>query len=186
MFLIITSSPNADGLTAACGKAAYEGVTSAGGDAEVIDLCAAELSSCRICGNGWGQCRKTGKCVISDILGELQDKIRVCEGAMLVTPVYWGLPSERMKYFLDRFRRCENNNPSGNAAAGKQIDLIAAAGGSGNGTVTCLTEMEQWCRHVGAIPKDRIGVTRFGREASLALVRDAGARLVKGGYFKQG
>jgi multimeric flavodoxin WrbA len=102
---------------------------------------------------------------------------------MLITPVYWGQPSERMKYFLDRFRRCEAFNQSGSAAKGKQIDLVAAAGGSGNGTVSCLTEMETWCRHVGAIPQERIGITRFNRTPMLETITDAAARLVKGEYF---
>ena len=138
MYIIITSSPNTDGLTAACGNAAYEGIQSAGGKAELIDISAAKLEPCRICGNGWGTCRNSAKCVIDDILPELQVKIRDAEGIILVTPVYFGQPSERMKFFFDRFRRCEAFNEKGSAASGKQIDLIAAAGGSGNGTATCL------------------------------------------------
>jgi hypothetical protein len=89
-----------------------------------------------------------------------------------------------MKYFLDRFRRCEAFHRGGSAAGGKQIDLIAAAGGSGNGTVTALAEMENWCRHVGATARERIGVTRFNREPMLAMIRDAGVRFVTGNYFK--
>lgn len=185
MYIIITSSPNADGLTAACGKAAFDGVTDAGGEAEIIDISAAKLESCRICGDGWGTCRNSSKCVISDILPDIQTKIRSAEGVFLVTPVYFGQPSERIKFFLDRFRRCEAFNNADGAASGKQIDLIAAAGGSGNGTATCLAEMEQWCRHVGAIPQERIGVTRFNRNAVLEVIRDAGARMVKGEYFKR-
>ena len=184
MYLIITASPNTDGLTAACGKAAYEGISSAGGEAEIIDISAKKLEPCRICGNGWGSCRSSAKCVIDDILPELQTKIRDSQGVILVTPVYWWLPSERMKYFLDRFRRCEAFNNNGSAATGKQFDLIAAAGGTGNGTAGCLADMVQWCRHVKAIPKDRIGVTRFNRDAMLPVIADAAARLVKGEYYK--
>jgi multimeric flavodoxin WrbA len=185
MYLIITSSPNADGLTAACGKAAYDGVTGAGGAAELIDISAAKLEPCRVCGDGWGTCRDTAKCVINDILPDLQAKFRESEGVVLVTPVYFAQPGERMRFFADRFRRCEAFNQSGSAAKGKQIDLIAAAGGSGNGTATCLAEMEQWCRHVGATPQERIGVTRFNREPMLKAIQDAAARLVSGDYFKR-
>ena len=184
MHIIITASPNTDGLTAACGKAASAGIVSAGGKAEIIDISAAKLEPCRICANGWGSCREQSKCVIDDILQELRAKIRESEGIILVTPVYFGQPAERMKYFLDRFRRCEAfNRKDGSAANKKQIDLIATAGGSGNGTSTCLAEMETWCRHVGAIPKDRIGVTRFNREFALKNISDAAARLVNGNYF---
>ena len=185
MYTIITSSPNTDGLTAACGKAAFEGITGAGGKAEIIDISAAKLEPCRICGDGWGQCRDSSKCVIEDILPELQAKIQESEGIFLVTPVYFGQPCERMKYFLDRFRRCEAFGKNDGAASGKQIDMVAAAGGSGNGTATCLAEMEQWCRHVSAIPQERIGITRFNREAVLPVIKDAAARLVKGEFFKR-
>jgi multimeric flavodoxin WrbA len=185
MFIIITASPNPDGLTAAAGQAAASGISEAGGLSEVIDISAARLAPCRICGNGWGTCRSRSKCVIDDILGELQPKVRQCEGLILVTPVYFGQPSERMRYFLDRFRRSEAFNPDGSAAAGKQVDLIAAAGGSGNGTASCLTEMEAWCRSVQAIARERIGVTRFNRTAILPAISDATARLVRGEYHSR-
>jgi len=185
MYVIITASPNKDGLTAACRQAAFDGINNAGGTAELFDINGSEkLSPCLTCGNGWGDCLSSSKCVIDDKLATIQSMIRESDGVILITPVYWGQPSEHMKYFLDRFRRCEGFNKAGSAAKGKQIDLIAAAGGSGNGTATCLAEMEMWCRHVGAIPKDRIGVTKFNREPILKTINDMAARLVKGDYFK--
>ena len=184
MYLIITASPNTNGLTAACGKSAVKGITAAGGEAELIDISAEKLEPCLICDNGWGNCRNSSKCVIEDKFAEIQVKVRNSKGVILITPVYWEQPSERMKCFLDRFRRCEAFNKGGSAAKEKQVDLIAAAGGSGNGTARCLAEMEMWCRHVGAIPKDRIGVTRFNREPMLKAITDMASRLVKGEYFK--
>jgi len=184
MYLIITASPNADGLTAACGKAAVNGITNAGGTPELIDISAEKLEACRICDNGWGSCRSSATCVINDKFAEIQMKIRNADGVILITPVYWGQPSERMKYFLDRFRRCEAFSKEGSAAKGKQIDLIAAAGGSGNGTATCLAEMEMWCRHVGAVPKDRLGITNFNREPMLQTITATASRIVTGDYFK--
>jgi multimeric flavodoxin WrbA len=182
--IIITASPNTNGLTAACGKAAFDGIVGTDSTAEIIDISAAKLEACRICGDGWGSCINTAKCVIDDVLPDIQRKIRESDGVILVTPVYFGQPSERMKYFLDRFRRCEAFNKGGSAAKGKQTDLIAAAGGSGNGTVSCLAEMENWCRHVGATPKDRIGISRFTRYATLEVIRNSAARLATGEYFK--
>ena len=176
MVIIITASPNTDGLTAACGQAALEGVIVAGHEAEIIDISAMKLEPCRVCSDGWGTCRTQSQCVCRDCLAEIRGKIRSCDGMIMVTPVYFGQPSERMKFFMDRFRRCEAFNPSGSAAAGKRADLIAAAGGSGNGTATCLCEMEMWCRHVGAIPAERVCVTRFNRQEALNLIRNAGGQ----------
>lgn len=185
MHIIITSSPNKDGLTAACGKAAYDGITGAGGHAEIIDISELKLQPCRICANGWGQCRGTATCIIKDSLEEIQKKIRDSEGLFLITPVYFGQPSERMKYFCDRYRRCEAFREGGSWIKDKQVNLVAAAGGSGNGTATALVELESWCRHVQAIPQERIGITRFKRNPELSVIEDAGARLVKGEYFKR-
>jgi len=184
MYLIITASPNKDGLTAACGKSAYNGIEAAGGTAEIIDISEMKLRPCEICGNGWGTCRSAGKCVIDDNLASIQEKIRDCEGLFLVTPVYFGQPSERMKYFCDRYRRCEAFREGGSWAKDKQINLVAAAGGSGNGTPTALVEMENWCRSIRAIPQERIGITRFNRSTVLSVIEDAGKRLVKGDFFK--
>jgi multimeric flavodoxin WrbA len=194
MYIIITASPNTDGLTAACGKAAYDGITSAGGEAEIIDICAEGLKPCLVCGNselvfgnvdkGWGSCFGTAVCVIKDIMADLQVKIRAAKGFILVTPVYFGQPGEPMQYFMDRFRRLEVfNEEKGSAAKNKPVDIIAAAGGSGNGTVPCLTEMEAWCRHVGALMKNRIGITRYNREAMLQEITAAAARMVTGDFF---
>jgi hypothetical protein len=90
-----------------------------------------------------------------------------------------------MRYFLDRFRRCEAFKQKDGAAYGKVFDLIGAAGGSGNGTAQCIAEMEQWCRHVSAVPTDRVGITRFTREPMLQAIKEAGKRKVTGDYFKR-
>jgi multimeric flavodoxin WrbA len=100
MFLIITASPNTDGLTAACGKAAFDGITVAGGQAEIIDISASGFKPCLNCNtdDGWRPCKFSAKCVINDELASLKDKIRDIQGLVLVTPVFFGQPSERMNY----------------------------------------------------------------------------------------
>jgi len=193
VYIIITASPNKDGLTAACGNAAYDGIKAAGGEAEVIDICAKKIEPCVLCGNsklifgipdkGWGSCFGTAVCSIKDIMAELQEKIRASEGLILISPVYFEQPSESMQYFMDRFRRLEVFNEKGSAVKNKAVDMIAAAGGSGNGTVPCLTEMELWCRQVGALPKDRIGITRYNRENMLKEIESSATRMAKGEYF---
>lgn len=170
MYVVITASPNKGGLTAAAGSMALEGIAAAGGEARLIDLCEMKLSACMVCGNGWGICREQHSCVIEDGLSELQDTLSQCEGVFMITPVYWGQPSERMKAFMDRLRRCEALKGDEGALAGKTINMAAAAGGSGNGTVTCLMEMENWSRHLRAIPKERMGINRFNKDEMLAAV----------------
>ena len=71
MYLIISASPNSDGLTAACARAALAGVREAGATARHLDLCTMTLERCRQCGNGWGRCLKEHVCVIEDDLHTL-------------------------------------------------------------------------------------------------------------------
>ena len=194
MYTIITASPNKNGLTEACGKAAFEGIIKEGGKAEIIDIFERGLKPCRLCGTselvfdivdkGWGSCFGNAKCVINDVMAEIQEKIRSGKGFILVTPVYFGQPSEPMKYFLDRFRRLEVfNEKNGSAAKNKVVDMIAAAGGSGNGTATCLAEMDTWCRQVSSLPKDRIGITKYNRDIMLQVITDSAARMVTDNFF---
>jgi multimeric flavodoxin WrbA len=180
MYIIITASPNKDGLTAACGESARAGIEGAGGIAELFDISALKLEPCRICKDGWGTCYGAGNCVIDDCFAEIQAKIKESKGVFIITPVYWWQPSERMKYFCDRLRRCESFREGGSWAEGKRFNLIAAAGGSGNGTATCLAELEMWCRHIKAIPHERIGITRYNREEMLKVLENSGAQMVKG------
>lgn len=170
MYFVITASPNGDGLTAAIGAAAMEGVRKSGGTATHFDLCTEKISACQVCGNGWGICRETATCIIQDNLKKLQDTLKDADGIILVTPVYWGQPSERMKYFLDRMRRCNALQKENSIFHKVPISIIAAAGGSGNGTLSCLSEMELWCTHVGAIPKARMSITQFTRNAMIPAV----------------
>jgi NAD(P)H-dependent FMN reductase len=66
--------------------------------------------------------------------------------------------AEALKGFFDRLRRCDFGQQG--VLAGKQILLIASAGGSGNGLLTCLEQMDRFCRHTGAVIFDYIGINR--------------------------
>ena len=52
--IILTSSPNEDGLTAACGEEAKAGAESGDAIASIINLNSLNISSCHACGKGWG------------------------------------------------------------------------------------------------------------------------------------
>ena len=54
-----------------------------------------------------------------------------------------------------------------------------AAGGSGNGTITCLLSMERWLQHVNARVFDLIPVKRWTREHKLAAIREAARAMVQ-------
>jgi multimeric flavodoxin WrbA len=173
--LVVTSSPNEDGLTAACGEAARQGVVDAHSRARVVNLNSFRIDRCGVCATGWGTCRTQHQCCIEDDFADLHGMFGEAEGYVLVTPVYFGEPSETWKALFDRLRRCEATKPetSPSLLAGKPAIAIAAAGGSGNGTVHCLGEMERTLRHLGAAPADLIPVTQRTREYQLETIHDA-------------
>ena len=96
---------------------------------------------------------------------------------VLVTPVYWGEMSESAKAFTDRLRRCEGNRGEESRLAGHPMVMVAAAGGTGNGMITCLASMERWMDHVKARKFDLIPVNRWTRGYKLETIRAAGEAL---------
>ncbi len=179
--LIITSTPNKEGLTAACGEAARQGVVDGGSRARLVNLNEFKILRCAICEDGWGPCLKEHYCRLEDDFAELQKMFDEAEGLVWVTPVYFGEPSEAMKAFFDRLRRCEATKAGGakSVVEGKPIVCIAAAGGSGNGAIHCLAEMERLARQLRGAPFDFIPVTQKTREYQTETIHDALAAMCK-------
>ena len=179
--LIVTSTPNKEGLTAACGEAARQGVVDGGSRARPINLNEYEVLRCAVCEDGWGPCRTKHECRLEDDFAELQKMFGEAEGFVWVTPVYFGEPSEPMKAFFDRLRRCEATKAGGakSVVDGKPAVCVAAAGGSGNGAVHCLAEMERLTRQLRGAPFDFIAVTQKTREYQTETIHDAVAAMCR-------
>jgi len=173
--LVVTSSPNADGLTHACGEAARQGVVDGRSPARVINLSDFQIERCSVCSEGWGPCRTEHRCRLNDRFSSLQDMFRQAEGCAIVTPVYFGEMSETAKCFFDRLRRCEATKagPDQSVLSGKPAVCIAAAGGSGRGAVHCLLGMERLMTQLQATPFDFIAITQRTREYQLETIHDA-------------
>jgi multimeric flavodoxin WrbA len=177
--LVIESSPNKDGLTSACARAAVEGIVSGGSTAEDVRLKDLHVGACNQCGNGWGGCRPNHQCDgLLDDFQALHQKAGGADALVLVTPVYWGDLSESMKNLTDRMRRCEATLGEQSHLLGKPVLLIAAAGGGGGGMLTCLSSMERWVQHVRALPYDMIGIKRITRAHKLDTIRAAAGAMV--------
>jgi multimeric flavodoxin WrbA len=181
--LIIMSTPNASGLTAACAESARQGVVDSRSRARVVNLNELAIARCAVCGDGWGTCRSKHECQVKDDFQDLHRTLREAEGYVFVTPVYFGEPSEPYKAFFDRVRRCEATRDTSagerGALTGKPAVCIAAAGGSGHGAVRCLEAMERTLRRLGADVLDLIPVTQRTREYQLETIHDAQAILTE-------
>ena len=174
--MVVWASPNVDGLTAAAKDRIVEGITRAGGTAESLHLCRQKLQSCQACGNGWGPCRQEGRCVLEDDFAEIYDRLIAAQGIVFVTPVYWHDVAERLKCLLDRLRRCETGR---GRLAGKPCLLVACAGGTGNGAISCLHNMEQPVGHMKMQCVDRLPVIRFNEAYMLPALVGAGEAFAK-------
>lgn len=170
--LLLWSSPNRDGLTAAAKEALLTGISRAGTAYEEVQLNQCAVLACRACGDGWGNCHARGECVQHDDFSQLYLAMQKAEGIVLVTPVYWHDLSENLKCLLDRVRRCETGH--NHFLRGKPCLLTACAGGSGRGAVECLRRMEETTSHLGMTALERLPVTRFNRSYMLTALCGAG------------
>jgi multimeric flavodoxin WrbA len=177
--MIIHTSPNHDGLTAACATAAAEGARDAGAEVDVIRLNDLDVGMCQACDNGWGTCRTEHACQVEDGFQALHARICAADALVLVTPVYWGEMSESAKALTDRLRRCEATRGEGSCLAGKYVLAVAAAGGSGGGMITCLASMERWINHTRARIWDLLPVNRWSRAYKLVAIREAARAMVE-------
>ncbi|NLT39999.1 MAG: flavodoxin family protein [Clostridiales bacterium] len=178
--IIVSGSPKSEGLSCSCVEAARTGVLEAGAECEVIKLHNYKLSRCAVCDDGWGICQKEHKCAFGiDGFSAIQDKLSGAEALVLVSPVYWGDITEDMKAFFDRYRRCEATLAEKGGIAGKSVLIIAAPGGSGNGLISCLEQMDRLCSHLRAKVFDFVGVNRRNREYKLEAITRAAFAMVK-------
>lgn len=172
--MILTSSPNLDGLTAACAKAARIGAEETGANVVMVDLNRQKIGHCQACANGWGPCRTEHECQVQDDFQNLHGSMTNIDAFILISPVYFGEMSESAKTFTDRLRRCEALKKGKTLFEGKPVIAVAAAGGSGNGITSCLTSMERFFTHVKAEKFDLIGVTQKNKAYMLDAIQKAG------------
>jgi len=180
--LILFSSPNHDGLTAACARAAEEGALAGGASSELICLNDLQIEACHACERGWGTCLEQHECQVIDDFQALHQRVCAADGLILVTPVYWGEMSESAKAFTDRLRRCEATRGGESCLKDKPVMAVAAAGGSGGGMITCLASMERFFQHIRARVWDLIPVNRWSREYKLTAIRLAAQAMVIGDW----
>ena len=168
---LIWSSPNKDGLTASAKESMISGLTSDDIEITEIHLNEKKIEHCRACGNGWGTCNKTGNCVIKDDFSDIYDILIEADGIIFVSAVYWSDMTECFKAFFDRLRRCDATK--NHLLADKRCIIVACAGGTGRGTLECMTQFERGLTHMGMRVYDRIPVVRFNKDYMLPALKGA-------------
>jgi NAD(P)H-dependent FMN reductase len=183
--LILSGSRNREGQTARAINAICKGISSAKGKSEVIFLTEQKLERCRQCDpDGWGICRKEGRCIIEDDFASIVKKVKAADILVFANPVYFGDLSESMRAFTDRFRRTRFMRPGSGppglfppAGATPAIGLCYA-GGSGNGTVSCAASLERVLQTCGFDVVDMIPIRRQNIEVKLPMLELTGKWLI--------
>lgn len=185
--LILSGSRDHEGQTARAINAVGKGITDAGGSSETIFLTESKLERCRQCEqDGWGLCRKEGRCVIEDDFSSLVEKIEAADFVVFATPVYFGDLSESLRGFLDRLRRIRHlkmiraGRRPGSFPEEEDIPAIGLcyAGGSGMGTISCCANLEGILQTCGFDVVDMIPARRQNLEAKLPMLELTGKWLV--------
>lgn len=176
---ILSGNPKKDGLCQSVINSAREGAMEGNAEVDEIRLCEYKLLRCQVCGNGWGPCRDQNICTFgNDGFDDILARIKACDALVLATPVYWGETSELLKCFLDRLRRCEFSGED--LLRNKQALMIASAGGSGNGVLTCLEQMDRFCRQSGMVIFDYMVINRWNNDYKKQAVWSAAKAMAEG------
>ncbi|HEX7467778.1 MAG TPA: flavodoxin family protein [Methanobacterium sp.] len=188
--MVITSSPNNEGLTESCGAAAKKGIEKGKCEAIMVRLNDLNILKCKACDQGWGICLESDKCILEDDFEKVHEAMGEVDGFVVVTPVYFHDMSESAKTFFDRLRRCEANikfnREKINKIEKKPVICVAAAGGMGTGTVPCLTSMERLFFHLNKLDYsnltkfDYFGVTQRNKEYMLNAIEASAYKTVQG------
>jgi multimeric flavodoxin WrbA len=183
-YLIVSGNPKSNGLCHAMMEAVHRGAEDGGAAVDILTV--EKLERCHVCGDGWGTCREKHCCAFGkDGFDAAQETVKKADQLCIITPVYCGEMAEGLKCFFDRLRRCEFGQAG--ALSGKQMLLVASPGGTGNGMLSCLEQMDRFCRHTGAVIFDYIGINRWNNDykkdavyaaaKAMALGRKAGETL---------
>ncbi|MDR1689912.1 MAG: flavodoxin family protein [Clostridiales bacterium] len=177
-FLIISGNPKKDGLCASVMEEVKKGAESSG--AQVTAITAEGSERCRCCGNGWGTCREENYCSFgeNDNFNVFHQSVKEADAFCIITPVYWGEMAEGLKCHLDKLRRCEFGQNG--ALSGKPVLLVASPGGTGNGMLSCLEQMDRFCRHTGTVIFDYIGINRWNNDYKKTAAYMAAKALTSG------
>ena len=96
--LIINGSPKDNGNTARALAEAEAIFAAEGIEIENIHVGKEMIRGCMAC----QACKKTGKCVIDDLVNEVAPKIEECDGILIGSPVHFAAPTATLTAFLDR------------------------------------------------------------------------------------
>jgi multimeric flavodoxin WrbA len=173
--LMISGSRNPEGQTARAADAVLEGAGSRGWQTERVFLPERSVERCRQCeDNGWGLCRKEGRCCIDDDFASIVKQAQEADAVAFATPVYFSDLSESIRAFLDRLRRTCTHEDGPAGIRDKPAVGVCVAGGGGGGAPSCCVSLEKVLSRCGFDLVDMIAVRRQNLEAKIPTLKRVG------------
>lgn len=184
--LVLSGSKNHQGRTAQAINALQKGFAKAGNTTECLFLPDLKLECCRQCENdGWGICRREGKCIIEDDFPSVVEKIEASDIVVFATPVYFGDLSESTRGFLDRLRRIRfrRTTPSAQSTPGTPgipgtrgtpAVGLCLSGGGGSGAPNCSLNLDRILQTCGFDVVDMVLARRQNLDLKLRILELTG------------
>ena len=96
--LLVNGSSRKNGCTAAALAEVEKSLHEEGIETETVFIGNQPLSDCIACGT----CREKGECVFDDVVSQIVEKAKTCDGFVFGSPVYYAHPSARLLAVMDR------------------------------------------------------------------------------------
>jgi multimeric flavodoxin WrbA len=108
-FLVINSSPRADGNCSFLSSAAVDALDVSGVETLRLDLARMKIAAC----SGCGLCveKKARYCVFKDDMADVYKAVLEAKALLFVSPIYWFTYSAQLKTAIDRFYGLWNWEP---------------------------------------------------------------------------
>jgi len=172
--MMISGSRNTAGRTAQCAQAIARGLAEAGAASELVFLPVMKIERCRQCeADGWGICRREGRCVINDDFAGLLEKMKAADAVVFANPVYFRDLSDSMRSFLDRVRRLKFMQPD-RPMEGKPAVGVCLAGGSGNFAPSAGYILDTVLQMCGFDVVDMVNVRRQNLDIKIPMLEATG------------
>ena len=98
--ILLSGSPRADGNTKQALEIVAGELQAENIETEIVQLGGRVFSGCKACG-GCGR-NKNGKCVVSDGMNEIMEKVFKADGLVIGSPTYFANVTAEVKAFIDR------------------------------------------------------------------------------------
>jgi multimeric flavodoxin WrbA len=173
----ISGSQNENGNTSYALKYALDVAEKANCEVEYFTVAGSNINSCTGC---WS-CTETGRCIFNDDMTKIERALRICDGMIFASPVYFGMVSSQLKTVMER---CVVLRPSYDlpyVMTGKVAGGIACAGFRNGGQELTLQNISTFIMQINAMAvSDGPGFSHSGAAITGVAKEDAvGLQMVK-------